>query len=46
MNDKYVKPNLEVISFHDEDIIRTSGEAPEDEIGTKDMGFDWWVSNP
>ena len=43
MNEKYTKPEIEVINFNAEDIIKTSGETPEDEIGTQNMGIDWWT---
>lgn len=44
MNDQYKKPEIEVITFYTEDIIRTSGETPQDEIGKNDMGIDWWTN--
>lgn len=41
---EYIKPTLIVIEFYSEDIIRTSGETPVDEIGNPvDMGIDWWA---
>ena len=40
MKSKYIKPELDIYSFHSEDIITTSGEIETEEDLDTDDGFD------